>query len=528
MKHPNLIDGVKIITLFVIYFGVAKFGLSFDAVSGFATLIWLPSGISLAALLLFGYRLWPAITIAAFLVNITIGATAPIALGIAVGNTLEALIGAYLFQRSGVERSFARLQDILFFTFLVAPIGAGISATIGTSSLFVGQFLNPHSYFVTWRAWWIGDLISIILVTPFLLMWSKRPTVSLRISQTIELLLLALATTIISIIIFDGLFHIFKEGTPVTYFIFPPLIWASLRFGQRGAVTAVVVISLFAILETIQGFGPFGTGRLSERLLLLQSFIGVTVLTSMTLAATDSERKKYDQRKDEFISLASHELKTPITTIKLFNQTLQKKLTRSSNKQARLYLGKMNTQIDKLTLLISDLLDVSKIQAGKLEFHNEYFPLTELLYDTVEVIQATTSPHTLVIKNRKKKINSRVFADKERINQVIINLLTNAIKYSPHAKKVVVTAVEQGEKIIIGIQDYGVGIKPEHQKKIFQRYYRIEDKDHIFSGLGIGLYISYEIIKRSGGNLWVESNNTKTARSGCTFYISLPIQKITG
>src|SRR5947199_7367290 len=157
-----------ILALFAIYFTTARLGLSLNAVSGFATLVWLPSGIAVAALLLFGYRLWPGILLGAFLVNLFNGAPAFVALGIGLGNTLEALVGTYLLKRTGFSLALDRLRDVLVLVLLAMPLSAMVSATIGVSSLFLGKVVTFASYYPTWRAWWIGAVVSILMVTPFL------------------------------------------------------------------------------------------------------------------------------------------------------------------------------------------------------------------------------------------------------------------------------------------------------------------------------------------------------------------------
>ncbi len=231
-----------------------------------------------------------------------------------------------------------------------------------------------------------------------------------------------------------------------------------------------------------------------------------------------TERKQIENRKDDFISMASHELKTPVTSVKAFAQILQK-LPEIQNTKSKVYLEKMDTQINKLTKLIIDLLDVSKIHKGKLDFREEKFDFDQLVEETVDTISQTVSTHRILIEG---KTNSKIIGDTDRISQVIINLLTNAVKYSPKADEVIVRLARSNNTVIMAVQDFGIGIPVNHQQKIFERFYRVnESEDRSFAGLGIGLYISSEIISRHGGEMFVKS---KTGE-GSIFSFILPIKQ---
>src|SRR5947209_3838572 len=232
-----------------------------------------------------------------------------------------------------------------------------------------------------------------------------------------------------------------------------------------------------------------------------------------------TERKELEQRKDEFISMASHELKTPVTSLKGFTHLLQRRLAKQGDEQALHFLDRMETQLNKLTKLISDLLDVTKMQTGKLEFREERFSLDELVRETLENLQGTTETHFFRLEEVR---NAQVFGDKDRLGQVLINLLTNAIKYSPQADAVIVRVSTDEHGAIVSVQDFGIGIAETHQEKIFERFYQVNDAtEKTFSGLGIGLYISNEIVKRHHGRLWVKS----AKGAGATFYVSLPLAR---
>ncbi|TSD67079.1 PAS domain S-box protein [Inquilinus sp. KBS0705] len=226
------------------------------------------------------------------------------------------------------------------------------------------------------------------------------------------------------------------------------------------------------------------------------------------------QQKTNENKKDEFISIASHELKTPLTTIKAFFQLSKREADIQS--KLRPFVDKADRQLDRLGRLIEDLLDVSKINAGKMIYNKEDFNFDQLLADTVESIQQTTNTHRIELQTHCR-ITYR--GDQHRIEQVLINLLNNAIKYSPDADKVVLRCELENQNLIISVQDFGIGIPEEHLKGLFDRFYRVDNSSARFQGLGLGLFISNEIVKRHGGSLWIESQPDK----GSTFYFLLPL-----
>lgn len=230
-----------------------------------------------------------------------------------------------------------------------------------------------------------------------------------------------------------------------------------------------------------------------------------------------AHRYQQDLRKNEFISIASHELRTPITSMGVFAHVLEKRLETTHDAKAKNYIQKIRDQIAKQANLINDLLDISKIQSGHIEFHKEVFDMNKLVRETVEVVQTTTNTHKIVIKGRAKQ---KVYADRERVAQVITNFLSNAIKYSPSAKKVIISVEDFHKSIRVNVQDFGIGIALKDQRKIFNRFYRVEQNNKTMPGLGIGLYIVQEIIYRQGGSISVKSQEEK----GSIFSFTLPVR----
>ncbi|MBA2393262.1 MAG: PAS domain-containing sensor histidine kinase [Ktedonobacteraceae bacterium] len=229
------------------------------------------------------------------------------------------------------------------------------------------------------------------------------------------------------------------------------------------------------------------------------------------------DQKKLERQKDDFIAIVSHELKTPVTSIKAFTQVLQNRFTRAGDEKSAVLLGKMDAQINKLTSLIGDLLDVTKIEGGQLQFNEAFFSFDELVDEVVEEIQRSTHKHTLEKQGTVKKT---IYGDKDRIEQVIINFLTNAIKYSPHASKIIVKSSFEKDRVTLCVQDFGVGIPEEKQQRVFERFYRVSGNETI-PGIGLGLYISAEIIRRQKGTIWVEGKPGQ----GSTFCFSLPASR---
>ena len=228
------------------------------------------------------------------------------------------------------------------------------------------------------------------------------------------------------------------------------------------------------------------------------------------------QAKLLEEKKDEFISIASHELKTPLTTIKAYAQLALTIGKEKSPEPVQQYLSKLDSYAGKLNSLINELLDVASINAGKLRLSQTEIETTSFLSEVVNSMQHITPGHTIILE---KNESAKVKIDTLRLEQVITNIISNAAKYSPGKEKIIVNAVTYGEKIIISFTDFGIGIPKEKISKIFDRFYRVDEVSKDFGGLGIGLFISAEIIKQHGGEIWAESNEGE----GSTFYFSLPI-----
>lgn len=233
------------------------------------------------------------------------------------------------------------------------------------------------------------------------------------------------------------------------------------------------------------------------------------------------ETEELVYKRDEFFTVASHELKTPVTSLKAYTQLLLMDATTAGDEQNRAMLYKMDQQIAKLTSLINDLLDTSKLQSGSIMYHKEQFQLARLIHETIEKLRSSAPDHELIFNDNT---NAYVYADHERIEQVINNFLTNAIKYgSGNSNRIYIGLKQTDSKIVCSVEDFGKGIAREEQDKIFERFYRICGKNmNTFPGLGLGLYISKEIIENQGGRIGVISEEGK----GSVFYFELPKSEV--
>lgn len=234
-----------------------------------------------------------------------------------------------------------------------------------------------------------------------------------------------------------------------------------------------------------------------------------------------TERRAIEQRKDDFLSIASHELKTPLTTIKGYVQIISRLTSQINNEKLKSAVSKTSLYVERLNNLIGELLDVSRIQSGSIELHMQQFDFDQIVEESADSIRQATNSHEIVITGAT---NKKFKGDESHISQVITNLLSNAVKYSPDAHEVRLHLSIVGDYLKVAVTDRGVGISRDEHQKVFERFYRVKHIQQRFPGMGIGLYVCSEIIKKHGGTLWVESEPGK----GSTFSFTLPLEQTEG
>jgi PAS domain S-box-containing protein len=278
---------MQVLVLAVVYLSAAKLGLAVPVAHGNATPIWAPTGISLAALLLYGYRLWPGVALGALVANATTDISLAAAAGIGTGNTLEALAGAYVLHRVAFRYSLDRVRDVLALTVLAALFSTAISATVGVTSLRVAGEIASAAYPSSWAIWWFGDAMGNLLVAPLLLVWIGHPPTRIDLRRILEGSILLILLVTVSFVVF------FWTRWSFAYAIlFPLLIWGALRFRQRGVTTGTLVVATIAVWATLTGSVPFAEANLTQNVAILQAQISVIAVALLIVAATMSERER--------------------------------------------------------------------------------------------------------------------------------------------------------------------------------------------------------------------------------------------
>jgi integral membrane sensor domain MASE1 len=279
----------KVVVLAGVYYGAAKLGLNLAFAAPSVTAIWPPTGIALAAILLWGYRVWPGVALGALLANGWTGVPLYAVAGITVGNTLEALAGAYLLRELvDFRASLERVRDVLALAVLAGAVSTTISATIGVTSLLVGNEIASGDIGSVWRTWWLGDMGGDLVVAPALLVAATHWPYRRAPGRLLEAAALVAAVVGVSALVFS-------QSAAITFVVFPLLVWAALRFWQPGAVGAILLVASIAIPLTENDLGPFSGHPPDDRLLLAQGFLGIASLTALVLAAVITERRRAEE-----------------------------------------------------------------------------------------------------------------------------------------------------------------------------------------------------------------------------------------
>src|SRR6266567_1803199 len=296
--NSKILRAGEVVALAAIYYCCGTFGLSLAFVHESASAVWPPTGVALAALLFRGRGLWPGVFVGAFLLNYPVQGSVAISLGIATGHTLEAVCGAALVEPftdglPGIDRT----RNLFRFVLFAAMASTILSATIGVTSLCLAGSAEWNEFLAIWVTWWLGDIVSNLIIAPLLLVWLARPLPRPKLAQVCEAAGLLVLVVMIGEIVFVGKQPFGAGDYPLEYLAIPPLLWASFRFGERGAATYSVIMSGVALWGTRHGLGPFARSDPNTSLLLLQAFMGTITMTALVLASLISERQRAEDMR---------------------------------------------------------------------------------------------------------------------------------------------------------------------------------------------------------------------------------------
>jgi len=519
-------------TLAVIYFIAGKLGLMLASLHASASPVWPAAGMALAALLLFGYRMWPAIFVGAFLVNVTTAGNVATSFCIALGNTLEALAGAFLVNRfAGGKNVFDRPQGVFKFA-IAAAISTVLSPVFGVTSLALAGFADWANYGAIWVTWWLGDATGDLVFTPLILLWGIRLKLCWKKGEAVEVAVLLLLLALLSAVVFGGWLEVSAKNYPIAFVCGPIVIWTAFRFTQRETATGIFILSVIALWGTLHGFGPFAEQTENQSLLTVQSWTAVLAITAMALSAGMAERRRIEEElqqqksmveaanrtKDHFLAMLSHELRTPLTPVVSELESLQTESTQTEDTRASLAMIRRNIELE--TQLIDDLLDFTRIARDKMELRFVPVDVHLAVSNVVEICRAETKSKRLNIHLKLRAQSCHVTADGAKFQQIIWNLLKNAIKFTPEGGDIIISSENPSETVLsVSVRDTGIGMEPEVMQRIFDPF---EQGNRSFErrlgGLGLGLAISKSLAQAHGGTLTAQSDGSNR---GSTFTLSM-------
>jgi signal transduction histidine kinase len=534
----------EVVAAAIVYFATARLGLELAVVARQISIIWPATGFALALLVLRGRRLWPAILLGAFAANVLNDTSVIASMGIAVGNTLEALAGATLLQRVGFQPSMRRLHDVASLFLLAACLSTILSATIGVVTVCLTGTTSWHDFKSLWSTWWIGDAIGNLVTAPFVFVWADQARNRWRLQRLAEGMLLLVSMGLLSLAVFVD--HGSEFPYPVHYLIFPAVIWAALRLGQHATATLVFGSLAVTIVATIAGRGPFVTTSIGASLLQVALFMAVVAVTGLFLGAATAERNRAerrrsedyarlrsseerlarqadelaaaDRRKDEFLAVLGHELRNPLAPL----QNGLQLLALGGNDQALVTHSRqlMERQLRHLVRLVDDLLDVARIRSGKIVLELERVELAPMIISAVELarplidsrnhdLQVVLPPETLWTD-----------ADKIRLPQLLANLLNNAAKYTDEGGSITLSVAQLESQIVVSVRDTGIGMDTESLANVFELFAQAAGPAHaVQGGLGVGLSLARSIAELHGGVLTAHSEGLG---KGSQFVLRLP------
>jgi signal transduction histidine kinase len=544
--------------LAAVYFVAAKLSLPLAIPPGYATAVWPPSGIALAALLLLGPRFWPGVWLGAALVNATVELSW-VAAVIATGNTLEALVAAALTRRGcGVPTRFTRGEDVFGFIAWCA-LSAAVAASIGMLALSLRNPAALPDLALNWWTWWQGDVCGMVIVAPLILTWSARGTVQWSAARVAEGILLAALLLTVTQLIF-GRAADAASAIAVPYLVLPMFVWVALRFSQREVTAATAAVCVLSVWHTLGGRGPFAVGSQNESLLALLLFICVALFMGLVLSAVLNEREralaglarrhaelqerfraereraeaelreakdaaeKASAAKSEFLAKVSHELRTPLNSLLILAKLLADNADGGLSGKHVQYARTIHEAGSDLLGLINDVLDLSKIESGAplaLNYGDERFAvLCDFAERSFRQVALDRGLHFEITLD--PALPPSIETDVHRLRQILNNLLANAFKFTLRGGVTLRILPAGAGQVAFEVADTGIGIPQDKHQQVFEAFRQADGgTSRRFGGTGLGLSISRELARLLGGEIQLRD----AAAGGAVFTLLLPLAR---
>ncbi len=693
-QQVKLTTVTRVVILTAFYFVGGLVGKQASFLSGSVALVWPPAGIALAAILLFGYRFWPGVALGAVLFSFMNGMPLGFfTLGTAVGNTIGAVVCAFLLRKiGGFDNALERTSDVIGYIGLACFLGTTVNAVFNVVGLAYAGTAPWEDLLPSVLEWWVPNALAGLVVAPFIITWATPSTLRWHPRLLLEAIMCAAGLAAGTLISFHSWFVYGVQNYPLAYLPFPFLVWGALRFGQRGATTGTLLVTVLAIHSLLGGRGPFVTTTERESLMLIGSYIGILAITNMLLAAAAAERRQAErgvsasekrfraivedqtdlicrfrtdgqltfvngaycrfrgltseellntdflqtlaeedravplsyfnalpqeepavsfdhrvvwpdgrvswqqytvrrlflergdtlefqaviqdithrkkseqallseitqrklaeealqhakeaaetanQAKSRFLATMSHELRTPLNAIIGFSEILADRTFGDMNERQCKYANNILSSGRHLLQLINDILDLSKVEAGRLELARTSFSLANALTNVQSIVKTLAMKKGISLETQVACGLPPVVADEAKFKQIMYNLLSNAIKFTPEGGRVTVKVTREpcfnghpepmgdceatGEYLQVVVADTGIGIAPGDQERIFREFEQVDSSyGRQQQGTGLGLALTKRLIELHQGRIWVASEGVEGKGSVFTFLLPL-------
>jgi signal transduction histidine kinase len=499
-----------LVAIGVIYFALAKGGLALASIHPSATPIWPPTGVALAAVLLWGYRAWPAIFTAAVIANATTAGSVATAIAIATGNSLEAVVGAYLINRwSSGCNTFSTPNSVAKFALICFVIATPISASIGLTSLATAGYIERTNFANAWVTWWLGDVTGALVIAPVIVLWASSHYHAFNRNEYLETIGVLATAAAIGLIAFSPLIEQTPSRDPLGFLVILPMLWAALRRGPRDTATVALVLAGFTIWGTLTGGGPFTTADLNVSFLLVLMFLISITVPSLLLSADVEVRKRGEERlrraqielerkvaertqeleianaaKSRFLAMASHDLRQPLHALGLFVAQLRTPLRSGERTRTIELVDATRKEMDEM---LNSLLDMSRLDAGILIPTITQFPIARLLQKIETTFDQATRETGLRLRVRRS--DAWVRSDAMLLERILLNLVSNAVRYTLRGG-IIVGCRRRGQMLRIEVWDSGPGIPEDQKQNIFGEFFQLAARDrNRYGSMGLGLAI---------------------------------------